>query len=151
MSRRRRWVHALACALLMPGCVSAAVRAQPAQSASCRIVQKPRVYVALGDDVELERYEDAAAIATQIMRQVQAGVCAQLAAKRRKLLPDSLRAVLGRGQLVELESVQFSDSSLQRAYVLLRSEPERRWRVQLRSERGWRIDSIADEPSAAVR
>jgi hypothetical protein len=120
----------------------------------CQISQNSRVYVGLSDDVDLELYEGAAAIAKQIMRAIQPGVCARLIAGRRRLVPESLRAAFGRGRRVLLDSVHFTDASLQRAYVLLRCEapdPELVWRVQLHSERGWRIEAVLDEPPASLR
>ena len=135
------------CALCLSGCVSSQVHAQLSDSPTCRIVQKPRVYVGLSGEVGLDLYEAAAAIAKQILRAVQSGLCARLATPRRRLLPDSLRSALGGGRRVLIDSVQFSDASLQRAYVLLRAElaGERAWRVWLRSERGWQIERVLEE------
>ena len=140
--------------LSMSGCVSNQAQAQLNENTVCRIVQKPRVYVGLSEDVDLDLYEGAAAIAKQILRAVQSGVCARLTAQpRRRPLPESLRTALGGGRRVLIDSVQFTDASLARAYVVLRAEleAERAWRVQLRSERGWQIERVQEEPSVALR
>lgn len=122
--------------------VSQVAPAAPASTPPCHVQQRTPLYVGFPDGMPLDSFEETALASRDIVREIRHWACGRSTSP--SLAVPSLQLAFAHNASMRLDRLQFADTELAHAHVVLSSlahEKSRHWRVDLSRapEVGWAV------------
>lgn len=115
----------------------------PASSPRCRVQQRTPLYVGFPEGVALDSFEATALASRDIVREIRHWACG--ASTSPSVAVPSLQLAFAQSAPMRLDRLQFADTELVHAHVVLTSlaapDDDRHWRVDLTraAQTGWAV------------